>query len=32
MEEDIEKAGQVNGKWYCAMPGLPCKKQLEGKN
>ena len=32
MEEDIERAGQVNGKWYCAMPGLPCKKQLEGKN
>jgi len=32
MDEDIEKAGQVNGKWHCAMPGLPCKKQLEGKN
>jgi hypothetical protein len=31
MEEDIEKAGQVNGKWYCAMPGFPCKAVLEGK-
>ncbi|HUQ17008.1 MAG TPA: hypothetical protein VM070_04400, partial [Candidatus Saccharimonadales bacterium] len=32
MDEDLEKAGQVNGKWHCAMPGLPCKLRLEGKN
>jgi high-affinity iron transporter len=32
MDEDIEKAGQVNGKWHCAMPGGKCKETLEGKN
>jgi uncharacterized membrane protein len=31
MQADVEKAGRVSGKWYCDMPGLPCKKELEGK-
>jgi FTR1 family protein len=26
---DAEKAGKLNGKWYCDMPGLPCKLKLE---
>jgi FTR1 family protein len=31
MQVDVEKAGRVNGKWHCDMPGLPCKLKLEEK-
>jgi high-affinity iron transporter len=31
MELDAERAGRVNGKWYCDMQDLKCKKELEGK-
>jgi len=31
MKVDADKAGRLNGKYYCDMEGLPCKKALEAK-
>jgi hypothetical protein len=31
MKVDADKAGRLSGKFYCDMPGLPCKLKLEGK-
>jgi high-affinity iron transporter len=29
MQEDADKAGRLNGKWYCAMPDGKCRQALE---